>query len=376
MAEVVGDFETLAASYNTVGTATLFLDYEKGCELLERCREIAMTRGYDAMVANTWSNLGTASGELHRFVEAEPLLSEGIDYATDRELDAQAEYMRSWRALARMHLGRWSEAGSEAAAVAERAAQGSISRIMALVALGRLRARRGDPGVWAVLDEALEIARRSGHLQRVAPVAAARAEAAALEGRRERAGVEATLALDPAMRNRHPWFAGELLYWQLRAGQAVESPEWIAPPFALQISGRWVEAAAEWEQRRCPYERARALAEGDGPMRRAALDIFDRLGARPAGEALRQRLRADGVGTVPRGPRASTRTNPYGLTAREVEILTRLAEGLRNAEIAARLHISARTVDHHVSSILAKLEVPSREAAARFAAERGLLPPN
>jgi DNA-binding NarL/FixJ family response regulator len=66
-----------------------------------------------------------------------------------------------------------------------------------------------------------------------------------------------------------------------------------------------------------------------------------------------------------RGPRQSTRANRGGLTAREVEIVGLLDEGLRNADIAERLHLSAKTVDHHVSSVLSKLGVKTRGEAAR-----------
>ena len=69
--------------------------------------------------------------------------------------------------------------------------------------------------------------------------------------------------------------------------------------------------------------------------------------------------------TVPRRPRAGTRRNPFALTTREVEVATLVADGLTNAEIAARLYPSAKTVDHHVSNVLAKLGVGSRRAAAR-----------
>ena len=82
---------------------------------------------------------------------------------------------------------------------------------------------------------------------------------------------------------------------------------------------------------------------------------------------LAQRLRQLGVRGVPHRPRRATREHPARLTAREVEILELLPAGLRNVDIAARLHISPRTVDHHISAILTKLGVASRREAAEWA---------
>jgi DNA-binding NarL/FixJ family response regulator len=86
-----------------------------------------------------------------------------------------------------------------------------------------------------------------------------------------------------------------------------------------------------------------------------------------------RRLRAAGVRNIPQGPRPATRAHPAGLTSREVEIVALLAGGLRNPEIANRLFLSAKTVDHHVSSILAKLGVRNRAEVVREAARLGLL---
>ena len=76
---------------------------------------------------------------------------------------------------------------------------------------------------------------------------------------------------------------------------------------------------------------------------------------------------------VRHGPRAATRGNPAGLTGRELEVLALVAEGLRNAEIAARLFVSDRTVDHHVSAIMRKLDVQSRSQAGAAAARLGIV---
>jgi len=237
---------------------------------------------------------------------------------------------------------------------------------MALVALGRLRTRRGDPGAAAALDEALELAAQTGTLQRLAPVRTARAEAAWLDGDRERTLVEARAVYDLALRHRHAWHTAELTFWRRCAGERVALPAWAAAPFALQLRGDWRRAAAAWGKLGCPLEHARALEDGDAAAQVQALEVLDRLGARPAADALRKRLRAEGVRRIPRGPRSTTRAHPFGLTSREMEILQAVAAGLSNAQIGDRLHISAKTVDHHVSAILTKLDVPTRQEAARL----------
>jgi DNA-binding CsgD family transcriptional regulator len=171
--------------------------------------------------------------------------------------------------------------------------------------------------------------------------------------------------------------AGELADWRRRVGLGHETPADIAGPYVLQFAGEWSRAAERWREIGCPYEAALALADADEeePLRRA-LEELQQLGARPAGDVVTQRLRVLGVRRLPRRPRRSTAANPAGLTARELEVPAQLTADLRNAEIATRLHISEKTVGHHVSAILAKLGVRSRHEAARVAAERGIRHPD
>ena len=369
-----GDRATLARAYASLGAATLFLDYQRGCGLIEKSMDIAQDLpDGGAGVADGYLMLSTASGELFELDAADRFLEEGIAFARGRDLDRQARYMESWAALCDLYRGRWASAGQRADQVLAVERQASTCRVMALVALGRLRTRRGDPGADEVLGEALELAQRSGTLQRLAPVCLARAEAAWL--RHDTAGVLAEVnRVEPLARAKsHPWFVGELAFWRRQAGESAPAGRACAPPFRLQLQGRWAESARDWRARGCPYEEARVLADGDEAAQRAALAILDQLGAAPLAARVRDAMHARGLKAVPRGPLPATRANPAGLTRREVEVLQLLAQDLRPAQIATRLSRSVRTVDHHVESLYAKLEVSSRAQALSRAQGLGLL---
>ena len=188
-----------------------------------------------------------------------------------------------------------------------------------------------------------------------------------MAGDGEGAAAEAEALFEQAAAKRHPWFTGEAAVRLWRAGRPVFAAGWLAEPYRAALAGDWRGAADAWERLGCPYEAARALAEGDEAARLEALRRFEELGARPAAEALRRQLRDAGAARIPRGPRSATRGNPFGLTPRQMEVLALLAEGLTNTEIAARLHLSPKTVDHHVSAVLGKMDVHTREAAAELA---------
>jgi DNA-binding CsgD family transcriptional regulator len=175
------------------------------------------------------------------------------------------------------------------------------------------------------------------------------------------------------MRAGETWVAADLATYRRRAGIHDDVPDWFPEPYALELAGDPLAAAAIWDELGCPYEAALARADSDDETAlRLALDQLRDLGAEPAAAIVARRLRSRGAKGLPRGPRPATRENPANLTAREVEVLTLVAQGLRNGDIAQRLFLSEKTVSHHVSAILRKLDVHTRGEAGAAAVRLGL----
>jgi DNA-binding CsgD family transcriptional regulator len=374
LAERFGDVETLARTCNYTGCAMLITDYERGLAFMERSLKIAQEGNLPFAVAGTLNNLAWMMMELYRFEDAERYLTEGIPYAADHDDDYHLLEMLTWQAWTRFSLGHWAEATEIASNVLQRQYIDFETQTCALLALARPNVRRGDTGASAMLDEALDLSTQAGVLPRLGATRAARAERAWLAGDNDSAVEEARAAYNLALSKNHPWITGELAFWRWRAGDNFKPPEWIARPFALQIAGDWRGAAEEWARRGCPYEQALALMDGDGSAQLAALKIFEHLGARPALEKFKEKMRSEGVRGIPRGPRPATRENQYGLTTREMEVLASLVEGLNNNAIARKLSLSTRTVEHHIASILQKMQVQSRSEAVAQALRDNLLP--
>ena len=374
IAETCGDGRTVQQGLITLGTAELWEDPNEGREALERAITLAKTIGNHVQVARALNNLGSA-GVYHRSHDlANTYLPAALDYCTEHNLDLWRINVLAVQARSALDQGRWTSAAETAALLLEDPRESPWPQFEALLVLALVRARRGDPGAGALLGRTQAVGASPEEFECVAGLAVARAEIAWLEDRADEIDAVTAEALRVAVQRKDPWKIGALADWRRRAGVDETTAAIVAGPYAQQLAGEWTRAAETWLSIGCPYEAALARAEaGDEESLRQALGELQLLGALPASRLVARRLRALGARGVTRGPRRGTRENAAGLTNREVDVVRLVAQGLRNAEIAERLFLSPRTVDHHVSAILRKLEASTRGEAGARAAELHLL---
>jgi DNA-binding CsgD family transcriptional regulator/tetratricopeptide (TPR) repeat protein len=338
---------------------------------MRRALEIAISERLQAQAGRSYANMHTMYCGQRRFDEAERCFAEAIGYCDEHDIGTYSSCLRGDRTGALEQTGRWDESASLSAELLERGTS-PVNRINPLTSLGRIRARQGAPGCWERLDEAAAAADGSGEPQYLVLVYLARAEAYWLAGEPTAAVRQAELA-DDACAGLNAWSRGAVAVWLRRTGSPRPPRGDLAEPCRLQIEGDGELAARLWTALRCPYEAALALYDTMAETTlREALTILTDLGAAAAARLTRQKMRLLGIRSIPAGPRAATRAHPLGLTRREREVLGLICAGHTNAEIATRLFISAKTVDHHVSAVLAKLDAPTRRVAAAHAARLGL----
>lgn len=366
IARETGDAGVLSHALNNHGTALMFLADDAGMAELVEAAEVALEVDDIEDAARASVNLVWGLLDQYRLDLAEHHLARALEISERAEFIGFVTYQRMEQARLDLARARWDDALH----TLDREIEAPHAQCVALTVAGTVRVRRGDPGGDAMLDEAWRVAVELGELQRRGPVAAARAEAALLRGDRAAARKIARPEFDEADRLDARSLRAELAYLLHRAGDRVDVAADDEHPFAVQARGEWRRAAEAWHAAGAPYHEAAALAESpDEADLLGALAILDRIEAAPLARIVRAMLRERGARTIPRGPSTLTRGNPAGLTARQMEVLRLVADGLTNAEIADRLVLSVRTVDTHVAAVLAKLGVATRVEAARLAPE-------
>jgi predicted ATPase/DNA-binding CsgD family transcriptional regulator len=364
--------DILCHALNNVGTAILWRDPDQARQLLERSLEIALSNQFQEHAARSFTNRGWVEFHLHSVTDAEDFLARGIAYCVERDIDTWRDYMRGEQAELFTYLGRWEDAAHVAGLVVDNVHAAPMSRYSSILTLAVLGTRRGEP-VEALLEELERFLDTGLELQRLAPYAELMAERAWL-------GLEETTnalrLLDQAIAlSRDDMAISALLFWKCKIGGEIKPSSDFDGDRAVRqtLAGNWTAAAEIWRPRQAPYWHALALLDGDDDAVYRALEVFEGLGAIAVVQQVRATIRARLGRVAPRGPRASTQANPAGLTRREMDVLRLVDEGKSNCEIAELLFVSAKTVDHHVSSILAKLHARTRTQAASLARNLGLL---
>jgi ATP/maltotriose-dependent transcriptional regulator MalT len=375
LAERVDASETYVYALCTVGVAERLRGSTDAPGKLERSLELARNTGLDDDAGRAYLNLAWSSIRQLRLTDAERYLAEGLDFTDERGLGYWWLCLLALQASLRLMTGEWDAAAEGAAFALADPRRPRVSQIIALWVQGLVRARRGDPDAWPSLDEAIRLAEATGELQQIAPVVTARAEAAWLDGRPEKVAGELQSALAVALRFDSVWEVGRLACWCERLGVETDLPRQLPEsPYALELAGNPDGAAQLWEESGCTYDAALARSgSDDADTLRQTLEELQRAEARPAAAIVSRRLRELGARGLPRGPRPATRANAANLTPRQLEVLALLSDGLRNVDIAERLFLSEKTVDHHVSAILSKLDARTRGEASAKAIRLGIL---
>jgi DNA-binding CsgD family transcriptional regulator len=345
---------------------------------------------FDEAYSTGYSNLAYLDVEQRRLRQARSVLEVSLPLTVEWDVPICHAWQLGTRGRLRLLEGDWAAAERDAGTILA-GPSAPLARIWPHLVRGLVRLRRGgivdpetgidteapdpDGGPLDDLDMAWQLANRFGEPMRLLPAAAALVERLWLRGEPDHQVAEAAAVLRRFPAPGLDWARGELAVWLHRLDPSLATDDLdVSEPHRLQLAGDHQAAADAWDRLAEPYDRALALVDsGDQDAVRQGLDLLDRLGADAVAAKLRRDLRRRGVTVVPARRRTSTRSNPSGLTVREVEVLRLLDEGLTNAEVAARLYISPKTADHHVSSILSKLQVTSRIHAARTGRRLGLI---
>jgi DNA-binding CsgD family transcriptional regulator/tetratricopeptide (TPR) repeat protein len=367
LATRLGDDGTRAHALVNIATAKINLDPDQGGALLE-AHAFADAAGEWHEAARALDNLSISLLCWVRPDEALRYAEQAVAYAEEHEVLIIASHAAAVGAWLKLRAGDWAEAER---LMLQEIESGRIVRLLTKTVLAELAVRRGDPEARERLAELAGEAERTGELQRIVPVLELATERALTAGEAMPIERFERLTAMPTSGVRAGRFGSRVAAWAAIAGLELEVDPPLSAPHAAMLRRDWRAAADAFGAAGWSYDRGLMLSLLDDEEALAeALEVARDLGAEPLTRRVLERMRELGL-RIPQGPREATRANPAGLTARQLEVLELLTEGLTNAEIAERLVVSQRTAEHHVAAVLMKLGASSRREAVRRATELG-----
>ena len=376
LATKLNDYEVLSHALNNIGTVLLMYEVTEGETKLNQSLAVALENNLHEHVARAYTNLSSRFMSHKSFKKAFEAFDAGLKYCETHDLDSWRYYMLSEKCRLQLDTGAWSEAETLALTLYNNSFHPNIVRIGSIEVLALLNIRRGKfEEARRLISEGKKLAAPTREAYRIVPFLCAELELCWILSDpipvSEIAVAEATLFSE----KQNSWLYTKLAYWKHKCGVLSDEQSGInlVGPFYFEYTGNLQAAIEKWNESGSVYEYALALFQGNEEQQRLSLQLFSTLGATAIYAMLKSKLKLKGVLKIPRGPRESTKKNPAQLTDRQINVLILLHEGLQNNEIADRLFVSPKTVEHHISAILSKLDVNSRSKAVLEAQRLGIL---
>jgi ATP/maltotriose-dependent transcriptional regulator MalT len=370
----LNDDEVLCQSEIIIGTIRMNTPSLKneGWELIQKGLSAALKNSFQESAARAYSKMAINGMRLKDYPFVKKILHEGLLYSEERELDFWKLTMLSVKAKFHLETGNWHEAFTIAQTLQESVYKGSFN-LFGMVITGQINMRRGHAGAIEMLMKAKTAAQECFDLQALVSAVIALLEFEWLTGETKLNDDELKNVIGVIDRSIYYMDANEFAFWLFRARNQRLKLRITYDAYHVNNVAAAHKAAGHWHKLGNPYLQAHALFNGDDEDKKKAISIVQHLDATTVYERMKREMRSSGIKGIPRGLRKTTKENPALLTGREMDVLQLLKDGLQNKEIANKLFISAKTVDHHISSILFKLDVNSRVKAVNEAVKLDLL---
>jgi DNA-binding CsgD family transcriptional regulator/tetratricopeptide (TPR) repeat protein len=371
VAREVGDAEALVRALSDKGYLLYSRGHVTGMALMEESLEVAERSGDQWGEVIALTNMAGMFGDVRDVSRATDFAQRARDTAARYDIRSLMVNGQAMYAEFLLWKGDWEAAENTASDAIE---SSPFVEALARRVLGTIQARRGRNEARTAIMRMWSLTDTESGPSVLDPAAATLAEYLWLSGEHNPELVDRLeQVLASMLVLGRPWPSGSFAFWMWKLGLLDLVPDGSEDSYRWILTGDYRRAAQFWHEKEIPYEEGLALMHGNEAEQVQAIRIFEDLGATAIANNVRRSLAQHGA-RVPRGKSLATRDHPAGLTARQAEVLRLLARGMPNTRIADELFVSHRTVENHVSAILMKLDVATREAAVTTARGRGILP--